>query len=223
MELRTARLRLRPYVGADFPTLFRELVLDPAVIRFWHDYGAPGLTNSDKLAMAEDDLEAWIREGIAVGFPTWVLEWAGSVGAGSAGSAGASAGDASSADARVDGRGPAPVDRTTLAPAPGDFVGVAEGFVGVAGIFPPENEWGPEPEVGYMLASRHHGRGLATEAVRAVLGDATRRLGIAVLVAIVDEPNVASIRVLEKCGFAFERRYPGRDRHPYRRYVHRTY
>ena len=52
-----------------------------------------------------------------------------------------------------------------------------------------------------------------------MVADATQRLGIRVLVGIVDEPNVASIRVLEKCGFAFDRSYVGRDGHPYRRYV----
>lgn len=179
-ELRTARLRLRPYRPGDFETLFRELVLDPLVIRFWHAYAAPGLTDADRRAMAERDLGAWIERGMALGFPTWVVE----------------AADVS--------------------------VGADGEFVGVIGVFPPENEWGPEPEVGYLLASRHHGRGLATEALTAVVADATGRLGIPVLVGIVDEPNVASIRVLEKCGFAFERPYVGGDGHPYRRHVRRS-
>lgn len=183
-ELRTDRLRLRPYREADFETLFRELVLDPAVIRFWHAYGAPGLTDGDRRAMAEHDLGSWIEEGIAAGYPTWVIEAADRAG--------------EAADPAV---GP-----------PGDFAGAI-------GVYPAENEWGPEPEVGYMLASRHHGRGLATEALRAVIADATGRLGIPVLVGIVDEPNVASIRVLEKCGFSLDRSYVGRDGHPYRRYV----
>jgi RimJ/RimL family protein N-acetyltransferase len=177
VELRTARLRLRPYRPADFETLFGQLVLDPVVIRFWHDYADPALGVEQRRAMAERDLGSWIEEGIAAGYPTWVIEVA---------------------DPAV---GP-----------PGDFVGVI-------GVFPPENEWGPEPEVGYLLASRHHGRGLATEALRAIVVDATARLGISVLVAIVDDPNAASIRVLEKCGFARERSYVGRDGHPYRRYV----
>jgi ribosomal-protein-alanine N-acetyltransferase len=178
-DLRTTRLRLRPYRRGDFDTLFGELVLDPVVIRFWHGYSRPGLTESDKRAMAENDLGRWSEEGIAAGKPTWLIE----VG-----------------DARI---GP-----------PGDFVGVV-------GVFPPQNEWGPEPEVGYLLASRYHGRGLATEALAAVVADATERLRIPILVAIVDEPNVASIRVLEKCGFSHERSFVGRDGHPYRRYIRR--
>jgi RimJ/RimL family protein N-acetyltransferase len=179
-ELRTARLRLRPYLRADFETLFRELVCDPVVIRFWHAYGAPGLTDGDRRAMAEHDLGAWIERGIALGYPTWVIEIADPV------------------------------------------AGSAVDFGGVIGIFPAENEWGPEPEVGYLLASRHHGHGLATEALAAVVVEATDRRHIPCLVGIVDEPNVASIRVLEKCGFAFERPYTGGDGHPYRRYVRRS-
>jgi RimJ/RimL family protein N-acetyltransferase len=180
VDLRTARLRLRPYAVADFELLFGELVLDPAVIRFWHAYGAPGLTDGDRRRMAEDDLGAWIEAAQARGFPTWVVE----------------------------------LEDPALGP-PGDFAGVA-------GVFPPENEWGPEPEVGYMLASRHHGKGIATEALAAIVADATARLRQPVLAAIVDEPNVASIRVLEKCGFVAERTYVGRDGHPYRRYVRRA-
>jgi RimJ/RimL family protein N-acetyltransferase len=180
MELRTARLRLRPYQTADFETLFRRLVLDPAVIRFWHDYADPALTRDELRAMADRDLRTWIEEGIAAGFPTWILE--------------------------------------VMDPA----LGPEGDFVGAAGVFPPENEWGPEPEVGCLLTSRHHGRGLATEALTAVIADATDRLGIPVLVAIVDEPNAASIRLVDKCGFAFERSYPGSDGQPCRRYVRRA-
>ena len=73
--------------------------------------------------MAERDLGSWIEEGIAAGYPTWILE------------------------------------------AADPALGPVGDFVGAAGVFPPENEWGPEPEVGCLLASRHHGRGLATEAL----------------------------------------------------------
>ena len=177
MELRTARLRLRPYREADFETLFRELVLDPAVVSLWRDYADPKLTVAERRAMAERDLGSWIEEGIAAGYPTWILEAADSA----------------------------------LGP-PGEFVGAA-------GVFPPENEWGPEPEVGCLLASRHHGRGLATEALTAVIVDATERLGIPVLVAIIDEENVASVRLVDKCGFVLERSVTGSDGQPCRRYV----
>jgi RimJ/RimL family protein N-acetyltransferase len=129
--------------------------------------------------MAESDLGAWIEEGIAAGYPTFVIETA------------------------DPGLGPA-----------GDFVGAT-------GVFPPENPYGPEPEVGCLLASRHHGRGLATEALNAVIADATSRLGIPVLAAIVDEANAASIRLVVRCGFALERRFVGEDGQQCRRYVRR--
>ena len=170
MELRTARLRLRPYREADFETLFRELVLDPAVVSLWHDYADPKLTVGEKRAMAERDLGSWIEEGIAAGYPTWILE------------------------------------------AADPALGTLGEFVGAAGVFPPENEWGPEPEVGCLLASRHHGRGLATEGLSAVIADATERLGIPILVAIIDEENAASVRLVDKCGFVLERLLHGRRR-----------
>jgi len=179
MEIRTARLRLRPYNPGDFELLFRELVLDPEVTRLWSDYADPALTVADKRAMAQHDLGAWIEEGMAAGYPTWVAE------------------------------------------AADPSLGPEGGFVGAAGVFPPENPWGPEPEVGCLVASRHHGHGLGPEALSAVIADATTRLGIPVLVAIVDEANGASIRLVEKCGFSVERSFVGQDGHPCRRYVRR--
>jgi RimJ/RimL family protein N-acetyltransferase len=188
MELRTQRLRLRPYEPRDFETVFRDLVLDPDVVQLWPDFMAPGLSVADKRAMAQRDLGAWIEEGIAAGLPAWIAE-AAAMAAG-------------------------PED---------DFAAGPEGdFVGAVGVFPSQNEWGPEPEVGCLLASRHHGRGLGTEALGAVVADAVARLGIPVLVAIVDEPNAASIRMVEKCGFSLERSYPGDDGQPCRRYVLRA-
>ena len=57
------------------------------------------------------------------------------------------------------------------------------------------------PELQYMLASRVHGRGYATEAARSVLGDAEERRLSEKIIAVVDIPNSGSIRVLEKLGF----------------------
>jgi RimJ/RimL family protein N-acetyltransferase len=178
-ELRTARLRLRPYTPVDFEWVFRELVLDPAVVRFWDDYADPALTEADRRTMAEHDLGTWIEEGIAAGYPTWVIE---------------------AADAAIGREGE---------------------VVGVTGVFPPQNPWGPEPELGCMLASRHHGRGLGPEALGAVIADAEGRLGIPAVVGIIDEPNAASIRLVEKCGLALERSYVDEEGRPCRRYVHR--
>lgn len=175
-RIETERLSLRPYDPADFETVVRDLVLDPRVIRFWHDYADPAVTDAERREMAEVDFAGWIAGAIAAGFPAWTIELA---------------------------------DPSLGAPG---------AFVGVVGVFAPQNEWGPEPELGYMLASAFHGRGLATEAVRAVLADAFARLRLERIVAIVDVPNVGSIRVLEKAGFELDREYLGDDGHPYRRY-----
>ena len=53
-----------------------------------------------------------------------------------------------------------------------------------------------------MLAAALHGRGLATEAAGAVLADAYPRYRLAAVQAVVDAPNRASRRVLDKLGFA---------------------
>lgn len=62
--------------------------------------------------------------------------------------------------------------------------------------------------VGYWLGRDYWGRGVATSALRQFLGQLTSRP----LFAYVAAHNVASQRVLEKCGFRFAARYgPGDD------------
>ena len=60
------------------------------------------------------------------------------------------------------------------------------------------------PEVQYMLASRYHGLGLVTEAVRAILADGFDRCGLSRVRAYVDAPNIGSRRVAEKLGFQLQ-------------------
>ena len=55
-------------------------------------------------------------------------------------------------------------------------------------------------EVGYGLAESARGRGLATEALRAMVGRASA-LGVATVVAMTAVDNLASQRVLERLGF----------------------
>ncbi len=63
-----------------------------------------------------------------------------------------------------------------------------------------------KPELGFALASRFHGKGYATEAVRAALAWADAHLGYAGTVCLVSPQNLASLRVVEKCGYSlFER------------------
>jgi RimJ/RimL family protein N-acetyltransferase len=55
-------------------------------------------------------------------------------------------------------------------------------------------------EIGYGIATEWQGRGVATSAVGTLI-DMAASLGARGIVAGTDEDNVASQRVLEKCGF----------------------
>jgi ribosomal-protein-alanine N-acetyltransferase len=61
-----------------------------------------------------------------------------------------------------------------------------------------------ETELDYALARDSWGRGLASEAAEAAVRFAFERAGLARLIGFVVPENVASRRVLEKLGFAFE-------------------
>ena len=60
-------------------------------------------------------------------------------------------------------------------------------------------------EIGWRLASRVWGRGYATEAATAVRELASGTYGLRRIVAVVHPDNVASLRVAEKIGLAYER------------------
>jgi [ribosomal protein S5]-alanine N-acetyltransferase len=62
----------------------------------------------------------------------------------------------------------------------------------------------PDVDLGYAFLPEFWSKGYALESARAVLDWAARR-GIERVVAIVSPRNTASIRVLEKLGFVFER------------------
>jgi ribosomal-protein-alanine N-acetyltransferase len=59
-------------------------------------------------------------------------------------------------------------------------------------------------EIGYGLAESHHGKGIATAAVRLLVEKIFRETNLRRLLAYVHEENVASCRVLEKLGFQEE-------------------
>ena len=61
-------------------------------------------------------------------------------------------------------------------------------------------EGGPETEVGYRFLKAHWGRGYATESAKASLAYGFEDVGLDRIVAVALETNVASRRVLEKCG-----------------------
>jgi len=70
--------------------------------------------------------------------------------------------------------------------------------IGAAGL--QHLEGGPEVEVGYRFLKGHWGRGYATESARAAIGYGFDEIGLERIVAVALESNVASRRVLEKCG-----------------------
>lgn len=74
----------------------------------------------------------------------------------------------------------------------------APGIAGVCGLRGAGS--GEEVELVYSIDPARWGRGLATEAGRAVLRHAFDRLGVDRVFGAVDAPNVASRRVLEKLG-----------------------
>ena len=57
------------------------------------------------------------------------------------------------------------------------------------------------PELQFMLSSKVHGLGYATEAAAEILRDAQQRKLARELIGVVDIPNIGSIRVLEKLEF----------------------
>ncbi|KAM0924694.1 hypothetical protein ACQ4PT_004646 [Festuca glaucescens] len=81
--------------------------------------------------------------------------------------------------------------------------------VGAISVSPTED--GCRAELGYVLARAHWGKGVATAAVRRALAQVFSEVeGLLRVEALVDVPNVASQRVLEKAGFTREavlRRY----------------
>jgi len=59
-------------------------------------------------------------------------------------------------------------------------------------------------EIGYHIAKTFTGNGYATEAVNAFLPCVMRHLGITKIFGICHAENIASRKVLEKCGFILE-------------------
>jgi RimJ/RimL family protein N-acetyltransferase len=78
--------------------------------------------------------------------------------------------------------------------------GTPIGFAGLKRL----GDLGGEVDVGYRLLPAHWGAGLATEAAVASVRWGLDTLGLPRIIGLVDPENVASVRVLEKAGLAFE-------------------
>jgi RimJ/RimL family protein N-acetyltransferase len=81
--------------------------------------------------------------------------------------------------------------------ATGNFVGEV-GFANYRRAIEPPLD---APEIGWALAARFHGKGYATEAVRAAIARGEEHFGPARTTCIISPENLPSIRVAEKCGY----------------------
>jgi RimJ/RimL family protein N-acetyltransferase len=57
------------------------------------------------------------------------------------------------------------------------------------------------PEIGWAFVSQSHGKGYATEAIRAAVAWGDAHFGAGQTACIIHPDNLASIRVAEKCGY----------------------
>ena len=63
-------------------------------------------------------------------------------------------------------------------------------------------------EIGYWLGEQFWGRGVMTDALKAVTAEAFRQLDLRRIFALPFADNIGSIRVLEKAGYVLEGRMP---------------
>jgi RimJ/RimL family protein N-acetyltransferase len=91
------------------------------------------------------------------------------------------------------------------------------GFMGEAGFAEFRREMQPSiegmPEIGWALVPSAHGKGLATEAVRALCAWGDKHLGPTPTVCLIDPENIASAWVAKKCGYQEFQRATYKD-HP---------
>ena len=69
----------------------------------------------------------------------------------------------------------------------------------------------PHPDIGFAFVPRHWSKGYALESARAVLAHAASALRIKRVLAITNQDNESSIKLLTKMGFTFDKliRLPG--------------
>jgi hypothetical protein len=75
-----------------------------------------------------------------------------------------------------------------------------DSVVGHAHLWPARDPAGIV-EIGWTIGKAHWGKGIATEAARAVIEHGFRRLGVPAIFAVVHRDNAASLRVARKLGF----------------------
>ena len=88
-------------------------------------------------------------------------------------------------------------------------------FAGIAGLEPVPTEVGAAPDMAggvepiIALDPKVWGKGLAGEALDALILHANESLGLSRLVGAVDRPNARSHRLMQRCGFTVMGRTPG--------------
>ena len=77
-------------------------------------------------------------------------------------------------------------------------------IVGNISVEQKSDVYGKDAEIGYLLITEKWSQGIMTEAVSQICNLAFSSLDIIRITGMVHEPNIASIRVLEKNGFHLE-------------------
>jgi RimJ/RimL family protein N-acetyltransferase len=75
--------------------------------------------------------------------------------------------------------------------------------IGICGLF--RRDGLDDPDIGYATLPEYCGKGYASEAGRAVVEHARTALGLERVIAIISPENAASIGLIGKLGFEFER------------------
>ena len=78
-------------------------------------------------------------------------------------------------------------------------------MIGYCGIAVEQIDARAEKEIGYRLASKYWGQGLATEAASAAIQYGFEKFKIPYILGIAESANIASVRVLKKAGMKYER------------------
>jgi len=83
-------------------------------------------------------------------------------------------------------------------------------YIGEAGFADYKRDISPRldgmPEIGWIFATRAHGKGYATETVKAAVAWGDSHFGQTQTACLIDPENLASIHVAEKCGYQQWRR-----------------
>ena len=78
-------------------------------------------------------------------------------------------------------------------------------FIGRCGLLPWTIDGKQEVEVAYLIGKEFWGQGLGTEVAQAILEYGFYQLHLTRLICLIDEANLASIKVAEKIGMKFEK------------------